>query len=175
MIPTNNTISGGNVNCLSWALGQCCSQYFYCGSASDYCGVECRVEFGICGVEQSSVVLLPSSGVYGTYPTSLESTSAADLWVSSLKTTLSMGPFSTRVSMGVSELLQTERGSLVKSEASRVFQARPIRQVINAIEFVAALPLLPQPSHPHYSPSPLPPPNQRPQTHQAPPPIQPFL
>ena len=41
--------------CLGSQDGDCCSQYGWCGSSSDYCGQGCQPDFGTCtGVKSSS-------------------------------------------------------------------------------------------------------------------------
>lgn len=39
---------GSGVTCQGATYGNCCSQYFFCGSASTYCGQGCRPQFGTC-------------------------------------------------------------------------------------------------------------------------------
>ncbi|OCK74053.1 carbohydrate-binding module family 18 protein, partial [Lepidopterella palustris CBS 459.81] len=41
--PTNN-----GWNCQGSGFGNCCSQYGYCGSTSDFCGTGCLSSYGTC-------------------------------------------------------------------------------------------------------------------------------
>ncbi|OCL01854.1 carbohydrate-binding module family 18 protein [Glonium stellatum] len=40
---------GNSTTCAGSAFGHCCSQYFWCGNAIDYCGIGCQSLFGSCG------------------------------------------------------------------------------------------------------------------------------
>jgi hypothetical protein len=40
---------GSGVTCQGSTFGNCCSQYSYCGSTSDYCSSGCQTAFGTCG------------------------------------------------------------------------------------------------------------------------------
>ncbi|KUJ06927.1 uncharacterized protein LY89DRAFT_726064 [Mollisia scopiformis] len=50
--------------------GECCSQYNYCGTTSDFCGIGCQPEGGICWSPiQSSSLLAPLPALTSTTPT----------------------------------------------------------------------------------------------------------
>ncbi|KAE8446577.1 hypothetical protein EG329_011909 [Mollisiaceae sp. DMI_Dod_QoI] len=63
LIPTIDGTCGNGITCLGWVLGECCSQYGFCGDDAGFCGAGCQSEFGICGLPSSSLPLsvLPSS------------------------------------------------------------------------------------------------------------------
>ncbi|KAF2855092.1 carbohydrate esterase family 4 protein [Plenodomus tracheiphilus IPT5] len=44
--------------CLNSGLGECCSQYGWCGATTDHCGTGCQAGFGQCGSLSSSSTLL---------------------------------------------------------------------------------------------------------------------
>ncbi|KAF8847535.1 hypothetical protein BDZ45DRAFT_779767 [Acephala macrosclerotiorum] len=65
-IPTINGICGGDVTCIGWPLGECCSKYGFCGNDAGYCesAAGCQPQFGICWVPSAAVsspAYMPSS------------------------------------------------------------------------------------------------------------------
>jgi hypothetical protein len=63
LIETQTGICGNGVTCLGWPLGQCCSEYGYCGADAGFCGVGCQSQFGNCGLPSSAVPVASSSPV----------------------------------------------------------------------------------------------------------------
>ncbi|KAL1791788.1 hypothetical protein ACET3X_009539 [Alternaria dauci] len=69
--------AGGSQSCVGWVgldglLGECCSQYGYCGNTADHCQTGCQAGFGKCGAQPSaspSASASVSASVTGPVPT----------------------------------------------------------------------------------------------------------
>ncbi|KAI4610542.1 uncharacterized protein J4E87_010796 [Alternaria ethzedia] len=69
--------AGGSQSCVGWVgvdglLGECCSQYGYCGNTADHCQTGCQAGFGKCGAQPSaspSASATVSASVTGPVPT----------------------------------------------------------------------------------------------------------
>ncbi|CAI9634080.1 carbohydrate esterase family 4 protein [Alternaria burnsii] len=69
--------TGGDQSCVGWVgidglLGECCSQYGYCGNTADHCQTGCQAGFGKCGAQPSaspSASASVSASVTGPVPT----------------------------------------------------------------------------------------------------------
>ena len=64
--PTQQTIStdgscSSTVTCIGSGFGNCCSQYWFCGSTADYCGTGCQAVAGTCGSPSRSSILVAST------------------------------------------------------------------------------------------------------------------
>lgn len=67
--PITNTTKGScgpahSTSCLGSKFGDCCSEYGYCGSTSEYCSVNngCQTDFGSCIAEEISISVDGSCG-----------------------------------------------------------------------------------------------------------------
>ncbi|KAI1632593.1 concanavalin A-like lectin/glucanase domain-containing protein [Biscogniauxia mediterranea] len=49
--PNGRCGSPANAICKDSLFGDCCSAYGYCGNTTEYCGLGCQSEFGICGAQ----------------------------------------------------------------------------------------------------------------------------
>ncbi|KAG7150819.1 Endochitinase 2 like protein [Verticillium longisporum] len=47
-ISSDGSCGAGKATCRGYGEHQCCSQYGYCGSTTEYCGQGCQAAFGIC-------------------------------------------------------------------------------------------------------------------------------
>ncbi|EHA46890.1 hypothetical protein MGG_08729 [Pyricularia oryzae 70-15] len=82
-VPTGSLVAsingqcGNSTTCAGSPFGSCCSEYYWCGSGAEYCGVGCRGSFGTCG--DGSVPLPPPgpSTSTSTVPSSSTSTSTS--------------------------------------------------------------------------------------------------
>ncbi|KAI4608974.1 hypothetical protein J4E80_008719 [Alternaria sp. BMP 0032] len=69
--------AGGSQSCVGWVgvdglLGECCSQYGYCGNTADHCQTGCQAGFGKCGAQPSaspSASATVTASVTGPVPT----------------------------------------------------------------------------------------------------------
>ncbi|KAF2272051.1 uncharacterized protein EI97DRAFT_407117 [Westerdykella ornata] len=72
LIISPNGQCGNVTTCAGSGFGDCCSEWYFCGSSSAYCGTGCRSAFGRCGGVQpslsSSQPPIPSSSTSSTRP-----------------------------------------------------------------------------------------------------------
>lgn len=54
---------GNDTTCAGSRFGSCCSEFYYCGSGSSFCGVGCQAQFGSCGVPGGSSTVTVTSTV----------------------------------------------------------------------------------------------------------------
>ncbi|TLD18093.1 hypothetical protein PspLS_10531 [Pyricularia sp. CBS 133598] len=81
-VPTSSLVAsisgqcGNSTTCAGSSFGSCCSEYYWCGSGAEYCGVGCRGSFGTCG-DGGSMSLPPPEPSTSTSTVPSSSTSTA--------------------------------------------------------------------------------------------------
>ncbi|KAF2669033.1 FAD-binding domain-containing protein [Microthyrium microscopicum] len=82
--PSTKTSTDGScggsqgMTCIGYSQGNCCSQWGYCGSTSDYCGTGCQSVFGNCGSNTgSSSAPISSKASSSSSPSSTASRSSS--------------------------------------------------------------------------------------------------
>jgi peptidoglycan/xylan/chitin deacetylase (PgdA/CDA1 family) len=78
-IPTEVSLDGtcggsSGYTCQGSSFGDCCSQYGWCGSTTNYCDTGCQSEFGTCGSSGTATTTTSSSGSSSTLAVSLDGT-----------------------------------------------------------------------------------------------------
>ncbi|KAF2747718.1 carbohydrate-binding module family 18 protein [Sporormia fimetaria CBS 119925] len=67
LVISPNGQCGNATTCAGSSFGNCCSEFYYCGSGAAYCGTGCRTGFGTCGGDPGGI---PGSSSSSPSPTS---------------------------------------------------------------------------------------------------------
>lgn len=72
-----NGMCGNSTTCTGFGGGQCCSEYWYCGSGAAWCGEGCHPAFGICSGSTNLTTTLTTTTTTTTSPTTSTSSSTS--------------------------------------------------------------------------------------------------